>query len=398
MMNSHVDIRFINMIQAGLNYWLQSSSSLTDEKIKTVEFEQKNITKLLKFGLGHAQTLTTTITLLLQLFDFVERCSATEKWLILYEKALEKFPPENELKTKLRLTIRVGQLYHLTNQQPLAEKILQAAYQEAVQVNDIEILGQIYCGLCVTYKSKQIFEQAEKYCRSALNLIDSPEQLPKIQALANQLLGMVLHHQGKTKEAVEHLELSKQIWEEFNEPLKLTRTLNDLAHVYISMKEYDSADRLFEQSLNYLSATNNQLDLSIIHINRGHLYFRNGHLEKAENEFISANSEYLKNSPHAHYKALIANNLGATLFEQGKYKEAEPFYQDAIKLRRIMNTKLSLTNCLLNFSELLIKLNKKEKVCVFLKEIIQLINEENFGVQEKKLRQNYQILLTQSKC
>lgn len=162
-------------------------------------------------------------------------------------------------------------------------------------------------------------------------------QMPEVGAELHVAIGIVYRGLGEYTKATEHLEKSRDIRTDLfgSESLEVADTLHNLADLAYRERQYDRAGKLFRIALDVREKQLPADDLDLMATRQGlaGIYFMNKEYRQAEEMFrrVLRNKDMI-DEDHAGY-ARTVNNLATTIREQGRYDEADPLYQEALRVR-----------------------------------------------------------------
>lgn len=161
-----------------------------------------------------------------------------------------------------RLYILTGQLnleqHHYINAIESAETALIFSESSAIpqlKINAMFILGEGQFGL-------RQYDLAIKAFYDALNFA-SNDDYPSLRAKAMQLIGMVYKQQGKTENAIEHLQLAAADFQALGYTAPLAITLRTLADIYKINGNYHQAMVIYLNALEYERELNRAMGVAI---------------------------------------------------------------------------------------------------------------------------------------
>lgn len=130
--------------------------------------------------------------------------------------------------------------------------------------------------------------------------------------------------------------------QQFKDPIKEIKLLNNIGQTYLDLKEYDKAEAIFKENI---EKSNLKVDLHLVSLNNlGKLYFEKGDYNKAKAIFKITTSIAEK---HNLLNYLVASNqyLGRIYFHQGQIKDALPHLKiaiDELANKELLNSELQI--------------------------------------------------------
>lgn len=339
-----VSPRFIKSITANIAYWTTESQDLRDETLPALDAERENILHAVQVGLRLPQTFAATAELALQSFLLVERRGYWREWMPVLQQLIAT-ENDDHLRLKFNLLKQLGELQRLDRQLQAAVESHQAALNSAQQLADQEAVAQAKIGLSEDYRALRQYSQAEQYALMALEWFTS-QKAKRWLAVTLNTLGLIAQSRGEWVLSEQRLTRAVALWQQIEQPTELARSLNNLALTLQESGKFEEALRCYRDAATLLSQTASELEKVKLQISLGTLYFGLKQWPKAEAAFKKANSDYLHNSGHLYYRALIAQNLGNVLLIQKRFNKAEGHLRYGIELWEQVDDKLMLANSL----------------------------------------------------
>jgi tetratricopeptide (TPR) repeat protein len=268
----------------------------------------------------------------LQSTPFVRRRMLGSEWVPILGKLLARCP-ENDLRRRFKLLIRLGQLHRLNMKLESARSTLQKAEVAAGRLDDKNAQAETTYNLCRNYWRGRQYAEAERCARATLEILSDFEGAEAwLLAEGNRMLGVIADRRGELDKAEAFLRQSVAMWRDIDRPTELSRNIVDLSGVLRAAGKYDQAITMLNEAGRLLSPTTNQLDKTIVQMHLGVVYFDIGDLAAAEAAFRQADSTWLRRSGNRHHQAYATFNLGNVLLNQRRWGEAEPCLRRAVHL------------------------------------------------------------------
>ncbi len=377
--------KFIQSIFAGLEHWDNRTYQLDDNKIRGLDSERANLFRIVQYGLAESQTLGKTASVVLQTFPLIERHGYWQEWIPVLEKAIAKYDNEQS-QQKFKLLNQLGQLHRFESQWEQGFHAHKTAMELAHRQENDQLIAECDFHLSELFLRQRRYVEAEKHALSAFTTFTNIQATGKWLAVTLTTLGELARYQGDLELADNRLVQALTHWREVGTPVRVARALNDLALVRLDAGMLQKAQKAFLDAAEILEPTTYELDKTMVQINLGALAFEQEDWQTAEAMFRKADSLYLRQSRHLAYRALVANNLGNTLKELRKYKEAVSFLQEAIRLWIKVGDALELANSKGTLAEIAEIEGRLGESCSLFKEALALVQNQKDDAKAKELQ------------
>lgn len=324
------------MIYAHITYWRQYLDQLPENQWHTVDVERSNIWQAVQFSLGlPAEKIPPTLRedwqhLSESLFRFVELRGYANEWRPLLENLCRQF--EEDTQAKVKLLLRLGELYRLTYQLPEAITAHQYAMRIATHIADEMQIARAHYYLGLGYYHSRMYDLAGEHGQTALNQFQRIGQWERESAAALNLLGTIAFAQEQFELSAGYLNQAAAIWRKSKRIPELTRTLNNLARTLQWQGKIEEALTCYKEAESISTGLANMLDRTLLYLSEGTLYFDLGRLDDAEAAFNRIDLAFLRKAHHLHYQALTHNNLGNVALARQQYDRAEMHLRECLSL------------------------------------------------------------------
>lgn len=368
--------RLIEMIYAHITYWRQYLDQLPENQWHVVDIERGNIWQTVQFSLGlPAGKISPALRedwqhLSESLFRFVELRGYANEWQPLLEGLCAQF--EENAQAKVRLLLRLGELYRLTYQFPEAINTHQKALQTAMGIADTLQIARAHYYLGLGYYYSQMYAQADEHGQMALTQFQEIGQRERESAAALNLLGTIAFAREQFEPSARYLNQAAAKWRSGDYGLELARTLNNLARTCQAQQKIEEAFSCYAEAGQVLADTASELDRALLYLSEGSLYFELGQFAKAEQSFKRINLAYLGKAGHLLYQALTLNNLGQVALKQGVLGKAEGFFQNSVAIWRGIDNPIELANALSGLGDTYKTQNNREMAQTIFEEVVSL--------------------------
>jgi tetratricopeptide (TPR) repeat protein len=381
---------FTNSIVAGLEYWRERTRDLDDRVIAQIDGRRQNLFRAVHFGLELEATWPAVAEVALQTVPLVNRRMYRAEWIPVLEGLLAHCPA-GDRSLKFDLLIQLGRMQRLERHLEQATRTHQAAEALARELEDEAALAKAYYNLGRGYYDRHQHEEAERNCQAALDILDGLENADQsLVAWALDTIGNASSARGDFEKAKDYLARNVAIRRTLNDPTGLARALIDQSRNLLLYDHLDEAIACLIEAEDLLTLTANELDKTLVGINLGSIYFRQGEWLLAEEAFRQAYSPYLRRSGNLHYQAHLATNLGNALFKQERFVEAEAYMRQGVALWRKMNDDISLANAIGSLGEILAAQGDSEAALPLFDEALGLLEQFSEHSRAKGLRELFE--------
>ncbi len=349
---NRVEPQFVEHIVRTIDYWRERTQEMDEHAIREADRNRQNLHRAVEYGLKLAKTWPATAGVVLQAFPLAERRGYWLEWIAVIEKALAHCPrPEQERWPRFKLLNRLGQLHRLSNKLPQAIASHEAARAIAEELDDEAARAEVDYNLGEVYARSRDYEKAESHALDALTRFERLPGTERWLASVLNTLGVTAQQRGDLHAAGQNLYRAVAVARELDDPLYLSRFLNNLATALQAAGKFDEAAACLHEAAGHLAPTTYELDKIGIQINLGYLYYQQERWAEAEQAFQQADSEYLRHSGDTNTQATLANNLGNVALKRGKMTAAAAHLNKAITLWRQLDEQLYLANSLGTLAE-----------------------------------------------
>jgi tetratricopeptide (TPR) repeat protein len=345
---------FINSVVLGIKYWHQRTRDMDDQVLTEVDSDRQNLFRIVQFGIDLPSAWPMVANVAVQMMPMVSRRMYRGEWMPVLEQLLTQCPADDQ-HLKIELLIQLGRIQRLERHLEKATITHQAAEVLALELEDEGIQAQVFYSLGRGYYDRHHFEEAEQYCQAALEILSGMEDPDRVLVAWSLItIGSTYSAQSEFIKAGEYLARGVAIGRTLNDPTRLARALVDQSHNFMcSDRLYEAINCLLEAEA-LLAPTANELDKTVVGINLGSIYYRQGLWRQAEETFRQAYSIYLRQSGNLHYQAFLTSNLGNVLLKLERLSEAEAYMRQSVNLWRQMDDDLNLANAVGSLGEILV--------------------------------------------
>jgi CHAT domain-containing protein/tetratricopeptide (TPR) repeat protein len=223
--------------------------------------------------------------------------------------------------------------------------------KELLPANQLD-LGKSNHNLGVFYKESGQYEEAASYFKDALDVygqIGSDRIIRSTQEYAG-----IMKIKGEYNKAIQYLEFALDQAKQYNKPMALAASYNDLATVYNRMKFYDKAiDNLIEAKNIYAQYPDNSKAVSNkagVLINLSSSYIKlDDYLPSIENALLA--EQISRELADKDYQAKALNNMGVCYKRITDYRKAEEAFLHSMQIRLDLNDHYAAAECYNNLGD-----------------------------------------------
>lgn len=343
--------QFVQSLRAGLRYWQAQTEDNSDEAIRRLDGERQNIYRLVQYGRMTPELWRETAVLALNTFYLIERKGYWPDWIPVLAEAAAAWV-EDDLRLKAQLLNRLGYLYQAVRQLADAVAAHTQAEQIARELQEADLLNHAWFYLCADYRHWRQYDQAERYGLLALAGFKQQPEDNKWRGAAMNELGLIAYHRGDLAAARQWLEEAAAIHRQNERHTDFLRTLNNLIAVARAEKQFDLALAYYQEAVPYFGVSSGEFDRTVFEVALGGTLFDLGRYPEAEAAFRRANSPFLRRSRHIHQRALVWQCLGNVLLKQNRLDESETCLQESARLWTEASDDLMAANTLGTLGEL----------------------------------------------
>jgi len=222
------------------------------------------------------------------------------------------------------------------------------------------------------------FNKSISISREALSLSEQINYQLGI-AIANNNIGYTLTDLGNFQEALEHYQISIELFKTLGEENREAIAYNDIAYIFQSQGLVEKAIENYIKSLKLLEKMDDKASLAACLNNIGLLYHDQNNYEKALEYYL----EGLKVKEELGDERSIAtslNNIGSVYFSQQKYYEAKEYFFKSLGKRKKTNDKPGIAQSLINISGIYREQKQYDKALTYLLMSKDIQNEINNNV------------------
>ncbi len=174
----------------------------------------------------------------------------------------------------------------------------------------------------------------------------------KSLASAHNNLGIIADDHGRILDALEHYELSLEIYEKMGNQDGIGTALTNIAYVYKNLDDYSQCLGYNRRALNIRILRRDSIKIAKSLNNIGFIYHHLGNRDSCI-YYYEKSKVIRKQIGDMRGYAFSLNNTGVILKEQGRYMEAAAYYHECIEIFRKLGSDKSKITAFTNWGELL---------------------------------------------
>jgi tetratricopeptide (TPR) repeat protein len=384
--------QFARSVAANLAYWRERLGGLSEPEPWSLSAERSNLYRAIDFGLELAETWRQAAELALDYAPLMENDGNWREWQPLIEQVAAGAPEDSlDICTK---ALNVQGYYYLLErrfEEALAVHRRQIRMGEALDL-PIEIARGHY-GMSHVYWRQRDYDRGREHGQAALTGFRAAGAGPTSQAHTLEMLGLIDQYAGAFESSARHLREAVALFRRVIEPVRLARSLKNLALTLEELGEIEGALEAYEEAADLLAIHANELERSLVELSRGTLYFNQDRLDEAEGAFRRANSAYMRRSGPRYYQAMLANNLANVYLARGELERAECCFEEAIDKWHEARAKVQLAMSLEGMAEVWQARGEPETARSVILEALAILDDFPQDAFAQKLKGNLHGLL-----
>lgn len=271
------------------------------------------------------------------------------------------------------------------NDTTFLKAIIEKSALKSLKIGCLNLLG-------ISARNNSQYLKALKYHEEAFTA-SNKANLPEHKAFSLNMIGVAYRRIDNIKDALENHNAALQILEnlkpESESILRNTAiSLNSIGNIFLSLKQYDLAQKNFEKSLEIEKQVKNTLGLAINNQNLGYI-------SETLNDFKAALNYYkisLKYNKEIESKLGIVicnNSIAQVLLKQNKTLDAQSYIEPSLKLSDELGDDYYKTLTKTNAGWIYSNLNQKEKALKFLNEALALADKNKLISSQEEIHKQF---------
>ncbi len=250
-----------------------------------------------------------------------------------YTRALETAKSINDEDLIMKAGYQLASLFVDMGNLDDAVPLLNEALTISKKLKDKKFELKISNQLGILYVEKGDLDKGIKLLQDSLELSRQLYDL-RTEAVISHNLGIILFkHMGKTKEAVEYLERSLNVFYLIGDRVSECIVLSSLGTIYKSMGKYSAVKESFSKSLKIAKEIKAERLVLTASFNLANLYLDNGRLRSAFPK-LQSSLRLARKLGLKDFEANILLSFGAYYYYIGDFKEAERYLKESAKVAK----------------------------------------------------------------
>ncbi|WP_417290683.1 tetratricopeptide repeat protein [Corallibacter sp.] len=217
----------------------------------------------------------------------------------------------------------------------------------------------------IVYRNLSLYDKAINAHTEAQQLAKKTENI-ELETISLNMLGVVYRRMDAIRSALDYHKQALDLAETANpQSLALKRSIavsqNSMGNIYLALKQYDLAIRLFQKSLTIEVGSDNKLGLAINYHNIGYAQEAKGLLKSALNNY-QRSLKYNNDINSEIGRVICYNSIAGIYIKQGRNKKALPLINSALKKALNINDQYYIATSYLNLGLVNLKLNNLKNV------------------------------------
>ncbi|GAA3778820.1 hypothetical protein GCM10022271_08880 [Corallibacter vietnamensis] len=239
----------------------------------------------------------------------------------------------------------------------LSKKSKETNYYEG-ESYALNMIGIVYRNLSLYDKAINAHTEAQQLAKKTKNI--------ELETISLNMLGVVYRRMDAIRSALDYHKQALDLAETANpQSLALKRSIavsqNSMGNIYLALKQYDLAIRLFQKSLTIEVGSDNKLGLAINYHNIGYAQEAKGLLKSALNNY-QRSLKYNNDINSEIGRVICYNSIAGIYIKQGRNKKALPLINSALKKALNINDQYYIATSYLNLGLVNLKLNNLKNV------------------------------------
>lgn len=249
----------------------------------------------------------------------------------------------------------------------------------------LNMIGIVYRNLSLYDKAINAHTKAQQLAKKTKNI--------ELETMSLNMLGVVYRRMDAIRSALDYHKQALDLAETANpQSLALKRSIavsqNSMGNIYLALKQYDLAIRLFQKSLTIEVGSDNKLGLAINYHNIGYAQEAKGLLKSALNNY-QRSLNYNNDINSEIGRVICYNSIAGIYIKQGRNKKALPLINSALKKALNINDQYYIATSYLNLGLVNLKLNNLKNAEKNLNTALNIA--EKYNLKSSKI-ETYKIL------
>lgn len=247
-----------------------------------------------------------------------------------YEKALELYTLQSDMKNIALITYYIGQQYFFLSKLAEAEEIMMRSIELGNQYDVDTVIAAAYNHMGTIRYQQGVFEESMDYFnRSMLHFQKINDEINATRSMS--MMGMIHWQWDENQKAVEMLLQAIEVFERRGLTEDLGLAYNNMGIIYLrDMEDYEKAFRYLQKSLHIRERTGNPVQIANVLVNLGVYYGKVGQFDEAEKRLRRAIQTF--EGARTGYNIIWSYyELGEMFFLANQHKRSAAYMEVAIK-------------------------------------------------------------------
>ena len=326
---SQVDYRqtFIGHIRRGLDSGL---ARMADRAAAVSDQQRRQYGQLLRYGLQEPASAVTACQLLLALSPHMAHASVRDEWATLLTTGWQAAQAAGEPATALRIAVELGELSRQMGKLNEAEGWLAQAWALRQPHDDLALIGRILHRRAYLFSQRGDRVEALALAEEAVRLL-APGTAE--WAMAQFTLGVVLDESSPSTQVLEkirnHFHAALEVWQRLGDLRWSAKCIQNLGRLSRIEGNATIAKRLLLHASDLLRQIDDPWSVASLQISLGNVYLATKEYQMALDQYAYA-LRHMRSVHDVRHVAIVLNNIGMILAEQGHFNDAETYYLDSI--------------------------------------------------------------------
>jgi signal transduction histidine kinase len=188
-------------------------------------------------------------------------------------------------------------------------------------------------------------------------------------------IGVVYQKQGSFDKALENQLNALKLFEELNDDIGISYSLNNIGIINQNMGLFDEAIKYQLQSIAIKEKIKDRYGLAGSYVNVGNIYLLQGNYPKAREFYLKA-EKIAREIGDKEYLSNALNNLSRIYIRTNLYREALPYVDESLALRKSLGDIKGMVSCLINHGKIYMGLQLYDTAEIKLNKALSLAKDE----------------------
>lgn len=286
------------------------------------------------------------------MYTYMSRGSVAQDFKEDYKEAINKMrialALAEETKSEVNIAFcqnRIGSLFSYINEYDSAKVCYDKAMTIYQKLEDKENLAAVYLNYGYYYNYQGDFEKARDQFERSLAIA---KQINNAYSIASATYGLTGYHytKGNFAEALKGIEEVLAIYRQKDNPWGIASVFLNQGNIRNQQGEFDEALQFYYKTDSLYKKLGLEKPRILVANNTGTIYYHEKNYEGAMKQFEQSRLMLEKFNDDPSFMALVKSNIGEVLVDQKKYKEAEKWLLESLRMgtEQKNNRQLYLSN------------------------------------------------------